>query len=200
MQSKDLLTLPKELGENLRLLRRVCEKTLDDVAAGSGLSKSFVGFVESGQRRIKSQDLRKLLAVYDYTLEWFLSKTQDTVEGFAFDPEAMVQTRNQSILLDGSRKDGEFSLLLLRPMRHAKDTVFLELYLPPETVMTKDFTRASGIIRGYVCDGTLLIEMRDKEHIAREREEFCFDGRKDHIFRNFTQVPTRVLLTITPVA
>jgi transcriptional regulator with XRE-family HTH domain len=199
MQSKDLLTLPKELGENLRLLRRVCEKTLDDVAAGSGLSKSFVGFVESGQRRIKSQDLRKLLAVYNYTLEWFLSKTQDTVEGFAFDAEAMVQTRNQSILLDGSRKDGEFSLVLLRPMRHEKDTEFIELYLPPETIMTKDFTRSGGTIRGYVCDGTLLIEMRDKEHIARQREEFCFDGRKDHIFRNFTQVPTRVLFTNTPM-
>ena len=195
---KDLLTMPKELGENLRLLRRVCEKTLDEVAEKSGLSKSFIGFVENGQRRIKANDLRKLVWVYHYTLAWFLSKTQDTVDGFAFDPKALVQTRNHSILLDGSRIEGEFSIVLLRPLRHEKDTQFIEIYLPPETQMSNEFSTLKAHIRGYVCAGKLLIEMRDQEYIVHEKEEFSFDGFKDHIFRNFTKDFTQFLLTSTP--
>lgn len=195
--AKDLISLPKELGTNLRLLRTITDKTLDEVASVSGLSKSFISLVESGNRSIKPFDLKRLLAVYNYTLSWFLSKTQDTIEGFIFEPSALVQTKNHSLLLEGSRKEGSLCILLLRPMRHEKDTEFMEIYLPAETVLSETFTTVEGEVRGVVILGTLLIEMKDKEYIIREREEFCFDGQKPHIFRNFTSIATKVLLTIT---
>ncbi len=192
--AKDLITLPKELGANLRLLRTVHDKTLDEVAVASGLSKSFISLVESGNRRIKSSDLKRLLSVYQYSISWFLSKTHDTVEDFPFEPNVLVQTRKHSLLLEGSRREGSFSVVLLRPMRHANDIELLEITLPAETEMNDTFTTIVGEVRGVVVSGTLLIEMKDKEYVVREREEFCFDGQKPHIFRNFTMQATRFIV------
>ncbi len=58
----DIINQPKLLGENIRRLRATRDATLDSIALKTGLSKSFLSLVESGKRKIKTDDLRRVLS------------------------------------------------------------------------------------------------------------------------------------------
>lgn len=182
----DIINIPKLLGENLRRLRMARDITLDYMAEKTGLSKSFLSLIESGKRRIKMEDLRNVLLCSGYSLGWFLSQAQDSVADFPLLPEAVVQKKNNSILMAGKRKEGSFRILLLRPLRKKTDIEIIELYLPPHSQMTEENIAIESEIRGVVQKGTLLVVLKGNEYIVREREEFCYDGRIPHILRNYT--------------
>lgn len=192
----DIINIPKVLGENIRRLRMTQDGTLDKLAEKTGLSKSFLSLVESGKRKIKAEDLRRILACYGYSLGWFLSQTQDSVEDFPLQPNAIIQRKNNSILLDGKRTEGKFRMLLLRPMRKKTDYEIIELYLPANSQVTEEHIVIPSEVRGVVMRGTLLIVLKGDEYIAREREEFCYDGRIPHILRNYTDEPVIVTFFI----
>ncbi|MES2767320.1 MAG: XRE family transcriptional regulator [Bacteroidota bacterium] len=194
----DIINQPKLLGENLRRLRATRDATLDAIAGKTGLSKSFLSLVESGKRKIKTDDLRRVLSYFGYSLGWFLSQTQDSVEDFPLQPNAIIQKKNNSILLDGKRMEGKFRMLLLRPLRKKTDIEIIELYLPPHSQMTEQNTVIPVEVRGVVQRGTLLVVLKGDEYVIREREEFCFDGNIPHIMRNYTAEPSIITLFIPP--
>ncbi|HYF01925.1 MAG TPA: XRE family transcriptional regulator [Patescibacteria group bacterium] len=195
--ARDLIHNPKLLGENIRRLRTTRDATLEQVAEKAGLSKSFLSLVEAGKRKIQTEDLRQIVVTLGYSLCWFLSQTQDSVEDFPLQPEAIVQKKNNSILLAGERTEGKFHMLLLRPMRTKKDHQLIELYLPPQSQMTGENITISAEVRGIVQRGILLVVLKGDEYVVREREEFCYDGNIPHILRNYTKEPAIVTLFLS---
>lgn len=196
----DLIGLPGKLGGNLRRLRIACDLTLDETARRSGLSKSFLSMLESGKRSVKMTDLRRILSCYGYSLGRFLSEAHepDGEEMPSIEPGRIVQSAGNTVLLDGCREDGQYRLLLLRPLRHAADCEILELFLPPQSQMSEENMTIEVEVRGVVQKGTLLIVLRGDEYIAREGEEFCYDGTVPHILRNYTDAPVVVNLFLSP--
>jgi transcriptional regulator with XRE-family HTH domain len=195
-RSHDIIHNPKILGANIKRLRMTCDVTLDSIAQKTGLSKSFLSLVESGKRRIRTEDLRNVLDCMKYSLSWFLSQTQDSVEDFPLKPDAVVQKKNNSILLDGKRSDGAFRMLLLRPLRNKTDNAIIEVYLPPYSQLTEENMTIGAEVRGVVQLGTLLLVLKGTEYIVRQGEEFCYDGRIPHILRNYTGEPTQCVLFV----
>lgn len=196
----DLIGLPDKLGRNLRRLRIACDLTLDETARRSGLSKSFLSMLESGKRSVRMTDLRRILSCYRYSLGRFLSEAHelDGEEMPSIEPGRIVQTTTNAVLLDGSRQEGRYHLLLLRPLRHETDCEILELFLPPKSQMTEENMTIEVEMRGIVQKGILLIVLQGDEYIAREGDEFCYDGRIPHILRNYTDEPVIINLFLTP--
>ena len=98
-RTTDIIHLPKVLGANLRRLRTMQDVTLDTIAEKTSLSKSFLSLVESGKRKIQTEDLRRVLSCLKYSLGWFLSQTQDSVEDFPLKPDEILQKKNNSIFI-----------------------------------------------------------------------------------------------------
>jgi transcriptional regulator with XRE-family HTH domain len=201
----DIVQHPKLLGESLRRLRLVSEMSVQQTADALGVSKSFISMVESGQRGIKFEDLLALMRLYKYPLGWFLTKTRDSFLQSTLDKPLeqtannIVQPRSNALLMTGDRlTTTRPRLLLLRPLRSRSDSEWLELMLPAQSQLTERPLTLEGEVRGVVQRGTLLFTLNNDEYRAKEGEEFCFDGRMPHIFRNYLTEPLVVTLVITP--
>lgn len=192
----DLLYNPELIGANLRLLRASNEITLLDAATAAGLSKAFLSMVETGKRNIKFPDLRRLLQSYKYSAGRFFSEALDE-ESDIIKTDTVVRKKSQFILLDGTDKESEFHISLMRPLRSPLDVEFLEIYIPPKREIDYEIV-VDAEIRGIVQKGTLLIDFKNDEFIAYEGEEFCFDGKQAHVFRNHTSNPVCANLIIYP--
>ena len=118
------------IGKNLRMLRNIKEMTINRAAQHIGFSSGYLSHVENGKRKIKPNDLRNLLKLYGYSLGRFLSEISDSIEECNFDPESLIQKKDHGILLDGSRNNGKFSMLLLRPVMDENDIELIRLSLP----------------------------------------------------------------------
>lgn len=195
----DLINYSDRVGANLRQLRQAHESTLDEIARRTGLSKSFLSMLESGKRSAKLADLRNILACYGYSLGRFVSEAHDTdSDGLPVDPGRIVQTADRAILMDGTREEGKYRLLLMRPVRSSGDIEVVDLYLPPQSQMTESNMSIDAEVRGIVRRGTLLIVLQGDEYRAREGDEFCYAGSIPHLLRNYTDQPTAVSLVVSP--
>jgi transcriptional regulator with XRE-family HTH domain len=194
----DIIHNAKLIGKNLRLLRTIYEKTIDEIAKASNLSNAHISLLERGKRIPKNGDLRKILRCYGYTLGYFLSEIQDTVTNYNIHPNSIVVPKGKQILLDGTRNNNSYSLLLMRPLRYKDDLEMIYMYLPANTQLSDEYQTLDCEIRGIVTAGRLLISFKDDEFICNEGEEFCFDGYRQHIFRNFTTQPVQSIIMLNP--
>jgi transcriptional regulator with XRE-family HTH domain len=197
----EIINNSKYIGKKLKELRHIKELTIDEVAAKTQLSKSYITYIEKGERKIKGLQLRKLLAIYSYPLGKFLSDILDEYKDYKYEPDAILQKSEHSILLDGYYSASAIYIKLLRPIRSKDDIEILELYLPGNTQLPIDdniLIRAE--IRGIVTEGTLLIIIENNEFEAIKGVEFCVKADKPHYYRNASSYPTKVILIITPPA
>ncbi len=193
---KNIINDDKLTGQNLRQLRIIHEATIEEIAEKSGFSKGFISFVEQGKRKMKFQDLRMLLGIYGFSLGRFLSEIWD---GIADDPGKAadyVIEPDDHIHIDGDGGD-EHNITLLRPVFNNSEPEILRIYLPGNYEIPYQF-EIPAEIRGAVRYGTLLVEFEDDEFSAESGNEFKFDGRKPHRYRNFYDDPCSVFLFITP--
>ncbi len=194
----DVLHHPPALGKNLRILRRVRERSLSDVAQAVGISKALLSLIEQGKRRCSFELLYQLLQYYRYSLGQFISEAQhhNEVEGPYFQPTAPRQTPMHHLLLAGNRNYSSPTLLLLRPLSSSSDLEFLRLILPPRSSLpAKTFFRFDGQFRGYMLQGKLLIESSDaSELVIHQGEEFAITLQHPFRFRNYTDSRCEALL------
>jgi transcriptional regulator with XRE-family HTH domain len=211
----DIIHQPRQLGENLKRLRMSTDTTLQQAADTTGLSKSFLSMVENGSRTVQFQDLRRIVQAYRYSLGWFLTQTQDVQHDVA-QPSSSNKTRTATtlaakhllppviateqfgLLMAGERKQHALQLRLHRPLRSLQDVEVVSLVLPRQSQLTEHEMTIDTTVRGVVRQGTLLIVLQGDEYIAREGDEFCFDGSIPHLFRNYTSEVLAATLIIHP--
>ncbi|MBL7975374.1 MAG: helix-turn-helix domain-containing protein [Candidatus Kapabacteria bacterium] len=191
----DVLTMPEVIGVNLKALRMSCDLSLGDVAALSGLSVPFLSLVETGKRNIKPMILRTILLHCGYTLGFFISELQQSLEN-DIERNGIVVHKGGSILLDGSRDSGKYMVRMFRTVETAKSEQLLNITMPPEVAMHHELLTINSTIRGVVSQGTVLLDFGNDEHVVKEGEEFKFDGNNKHILRNYTQTHNSVYLWV----
>jgi len=196
IEYNDVLTMPDVIGANLKALRTHCELSLGDVAEISGLSKPFLSLVETGKRTIKPMVLRKILLQCGYSLGFFISEVQQSVDEIKGFRNTVVNNRQSSLLLDGSRENGKHQVSMFRILNSVTHEQLLQIYIPPEAALHSEFITVNSRIRGIVTQGTILIDFKNDEHIAKEGDEFCYDGSIRHILRNYTHNPTAFYLWV----
>jgi len=185
---------PEIVGENLRKLRISKGFTLEEAAGKSGLTKGFLSLVETGRRRINAKDLHSLLDGYGFTTALFFSR----LHGRDSEPDIIVQRAKTMLLLDGKSAAAATRVHLARPVSQLNDAEMTVVRLAPQSLLTNDYITRSGMIRGYVILGLLLIEFQGDEAVARMGDEFCFDGSRPHLFRNYTDEPTEYIHLVLP--
>ncbi|GAB1430840.1 cupin domain-containing protein [Ignavibacteria bacterium] len=190
----ELRLQPQIIGEGLRKLRLSKNITLETVAAATGLTKGFLSLVETGRRNINAKDLQALLTQYDSSSALFIS----LLCGRGAEPEVIVQKSKNMLLLDGKHGERGCRVLLARPVGTAHEPEITVVDIAPQSLLTSDYTIRHGTIQGYVIAGTLLIEFKGDEAVARAGDEFMFDGRRHHLFRNFTEEPTKYVQFFLP--
>ncbi len=194
--SKDILFNKKLVSRNLKKLRQIKELTHKEVAKLTSIAQSTISASELGKRLLKPMSLRKLLSAYDYSLTLFASHTQDEVEGFLFEPDALVQSLAHRILLDGSKKESSMSLYLLRPVKKIDELSIYELNLPPNTEWPEQRISLECKTRGTVQSGRLLIELEKDEFIVNSGEEFYLEENTEHCYRNYTNSDLKLNLIL----
>lgn len=75
------------LGDRLRLSRQYAGLSQQKAADGTGIQRSAISDIESGQRKVNALELRALATLYGETLDHFLGGAPATVSG----PEAIAQ-------------------------------------------------------------------------------------------------------------
>ena len=185
--SKDIIFNKKLVSRNLKKLRQIKEFTHKEVSKLTSIATSTISGCESGKRLLKPMALRNLLSAYNYSLSLFASQTQDEIEKFPFEPNAVVQSVNHKILLDGSRESGKISLYLLRPIEKIEDLSVYELNLPPSSEWPPEYIKFDCKTHGIVQSGSLLIELQKDEFRVDCGEEFFLEKNTEHIYRNFTK-------------
>jgi transcriptional regulator with XRE-family HTH domain len=71
-------SIDKYLGKRLKRLRRASEKTLEQVAKESGLSKSYLSLLERGERPIREKTAYRLTAVFGVPAETLVPDAAST--------------------------------------------------------------------------------------------------------------------------
>ncbi|MCS6809141.1 MAG: XRE family transcriptional regulator [Bacteroidota bacterium] len=203
--AEDIIHHPTLFGANLRRLRIASDMSVQQAARALGLSKSFLSMVENGQRSMRFEDSMRLVHLYGYSFAWFLTQTRDAFMQSVIDApleeqtHKIVQRRSDALLMTGERGTERVPrLLLLRPLRSRTDTEWVELMLPAYTQLTERAITLMGEVRGVIQRGTLLLVLNNDEYIAREGEEFCFDGSIPHVYRNYRAESVQATLVITP--
>ncbi len=86
-----------ELGKKVRELRLARKLTLEDMAGESGLSLSYLSYLERGKRQINFKSLAKIASVLNVPVPVlvFLSASDDELEG---DLKELVSTLNKYVI------------------------------------------------------------------------------------------------------
>lgn len=196
-----------ELGHRLRSLREKQGMTLAALAEEADLSKGYISQIESGKKRPHWSTLMRLVHKLDGTLCRFL------MPGEIVPATHRVQTGggDRTIPLAGNlpdewgrveRGDQEGYTWIMTPEGdpplHAE---VLRFRLPPHASWTPESISISGWLVAFGLYGETLLETgrldRD-EFLLHEGHTLAFDGRGPHRFRNCTDTPSEVILTVTP--
>lgn len=197
---------PTTLGGHLRRLRQSRQMTVEGLASRVNLSKGYISLVESGKRTPHWLTLMKILHALDETLCSFLTWGGNV----PLPKEGVRFGREQVILIAGSEPD-EWGLVpnadtegytwILTPHRQEMQSEVIRFRLPPRSAWTPELLTlpAHGTLFGL--EGEALLEVEEEhrdEFIIGEGEVLQFDCNRPHRFRNYTNTPAEVLLTIMP--
>ena len=187
----------KLIGKNLKTLRTISELTLEELAQKVNLTKGFLSQVEKGNRSLKFEDLLKILKVHKFTAGRFFSLIDPNIQKDNKSLPSIVSDFKKQILLDGDLSLNSFSIILLRSYYEDKGVEKLKLFFPPK-FKTFDFSLNEGTISGIVTKGELLIDFGQDEYRLKEGDEFEFNSKLKHFYRNYTDNPSELIIFTNP--
>jgi transcriptional regulator with XRE-family HTH domain len=149
------------LGENLRRLRISCELTMAQIALRSGLSKSFVSYLENGKRRPSPDDLRRITLGCGYPLGRFISEAS----GFYESSEKFGKSGSYPILWPAPAE-----IHLVEPYhRHRPEILRLSL----GAGVRFDFPCADARCNGYIISGRAAVNINEGGAELDKGDSFC---------------------------
>ena len=197
-------------GGRLREMRSRSGVTLAALAERVDLSKGYLSQIESGKKIPHWSTLMRIVHELDSTLCRFL--IGETMEEASGTPGIAGVISSDGILplaggvpdewgiVEGADSEGYTWILTPDPSGLLRSEV-LRFRIPPHTSWTPELIRFSAWGQAYCLEGKGLLETGKSE-----RDEFLlsagrtlgYDGRIPHRFRNYTDTPTEILLTVTP--
>jgi transcriptional regulator with XRE-family HTH domain len=181
-------------GAQLRQLRLEREWSLSEVARRLGISKAQLALVEQGKRRLRLPLLQQLLRLYGTSLgellSCFCAPVRSAVGSVAWSGVDLLQFSAEPQLRG-------CLLRLLRPVAHAQQAEWLELYLlPARQLPLQGYFAFAAAVHGVVAQGTLLVELPGDELRVHSGESFRLEPQVAHRYRNYTAEPVRALLIV----
>jgi transcriptional regulator with XRE-family HTH domain len=159
------------LGQRLRILRARRRLTLSDVALGTGLSRSFVALLESGQTDISVSRLLRLAEFYGVWISDLVGSIGPAVEILHPGDAAPMTTDDDGV---------ELVLLTRQPVRGL---------LPFLVRLSAGSTLEGGVAHTgeefvHCMDGEVELVVVDSIHELQAGDTASYPGRLPHSYRN----------------
>lgn len=192
-QDKPETSLPSgSIGRKLRLRRKVRGRSLQEVAAESGVS---IGQLSQIERDISSPSLRSLrliCAALDMPMGWLLDS--DDSEGTEADQ--VVVRRNNRRILDLSGQ-GMVKELLTPDSCPGVQMMFITLQ-PGGSSGERPYNHSEGAKCGSVLEGTLGLAIEDGTYTLETGDSFAFDASRLHRFWCIGDQACRIAWVVAP--
>lgn len=178
----DLASPQPELGQSLRKLRTSRSFALGEVAAQTGISKSFLGLVETGRSDISIGRLLRLT-------EFFGVGLVDLLPPSSREGPTVVRRSQRTVV--NSRAEKSKTYMLASDDAHRLSSM---LAVFGADGATKDFRRHRGLEFIYVIAGKMTLEFADgRECVLDEGDSVCFDANRSHSYKNSGDEELRIL-------
>jgi transcriptional regulator with XRE-family HTH domain len=177
------LTTRSMLGNRLKALRSAKGFTLQDVAAATGLSRTFVGMVEQGKSEIAVARLLRIADFYGVTIDDLIGTgTDPAVELVPLQIARKVPTGEEGV-----------SLWLLAPRSSQTSQPFI-VELAARTQL--DGLAHSGEEWVVCTEGVVRVQVAEVEHELRLGDSLFYPGRLTHGYFNDGGGPARLAGTV----
>jgi len=194
---------PRYLGENLKRLRRSREWTVERLAEAAGVSKGYLSLIETGKRSPHWTVIMRIIHALGETMCSFFTDAESVNP-----PEDGVHARRRDlILIEGDAPNERGAITwpppgrythILTPYHKGIASEVVDIYLPPHTEWTPEPIAFTGNVACWGVLGRLLLVTSATEYVMHEGECLTYDASTRHLLRNYTDNPTRAILTITP--
>ena len=175
-----------DLGARLRHLRRARGFSLSDVAAGTGVSASFLSMVEKGRSDITIGRLMRIV-------NWFGISIADLVNEADLPSATIVRSSEQTTV---HLADEQLSIFMLSTGRHAMMPV-INVYAEGGGMV--DRVRHDGEEFVHVLAGTVELSFGDStSYVLRAGDSAHYRSDVPHLFRNAGRGEARFLGITTP--
>lgn len=178
------------IGKAVRDLRIAKNRTLAELARGSGLS---VGHLSQIERSVSSPSVKSLHAIsraLGVTISWFFLPADPAS---AYERDYIVrQKQRRALSFNGGVKDSLLSPNLSRGL----ELILCEL--PPGAESGTEPYAHRGEETGLVLEGTLEIWVGDRHFVLEAGDSFAFSSEEAHRSRNPGSSTTRVVWAIAP--
>jgi transcriptional regulator with XRE-family HTH domain len=177
------------LGEQVRELRHAKGLTLQQVAAGAGISVGYLSQIERNQSRLPIGVLRRIADVLGVHINWFF---QPQAGGAAEERDIVVRAANRRRMTFPGLGISEE---LLTPNLKGPLEVLLSTIEPGAD--SEDYSH-DGVEAGFVIEGVLDLWVSGRHFRLDAGDSFSFRSTEVHRCANRGKVPTRVVWVITP--
>lgn len=180
------------LGHKLRLRRKVRRMSLKDVAGRSGVSIALLSQIERNLSLPSLRSLRAICAALDMPMGWLF----DNKHGHGPEDDGIIIRRSHRRRLDLSGKGMVKELLT---PDNCPTLQMMEIVINPGGGSgEKPFNGPEGAKCGTVLEGTLGLEVDQRQYFLAVGDSFAFDAQRMMRFWCATQEPCRVIWVVTP--
>jgi len=182
-----------KIGQRVKDLRQKQNYTLQDIAAKTGLAKSLLSEVESGEVVPHVSTLLKLAKVLNVGMASFFEDAE-------ISERVSVTRRGERVRIKRRphHREGEVdyvyeSLETRKPGKHMEP--FLVEFMPMETTEMV-FTSHEGEEFHYVLDGKLEFRTDDRVEVLEPGDAIYFDSEQNHSFRSLIKKPSKAIVVV----
>jgi transcriptional regulator with XRE-family HTH domain len=191
----------KNLGSEIRQLRKVRGITLEQMSITTGKSLGFLSQVERNITKPSVAALQKISEALDIHIGWFFPS--DETEQSEDEKEVIVRKANRRRLSYSALSNTDYLGLhdhLLSTNLNGELAMGISRYEPGAST-GDDSYQHKGEEAGVVISGLLELMIDDKIYILEEGDSFSFDSNFNHRFSNASKTEdTIVVWANTPIS
>ena len=192
VDDSDALTAPiqdRQVGEQIRELRRVKRLTLQQLAESVGVSVGYLSQIERNRSTLPVGTLRKICDVLGVHISWFFP-TGPVVPASERNLIVRANSRRRMIYSGIGLSDELLSPSLSGPLE------LLMCTIEPGTD-SGEYSH-DGSEAGVVFAGVMELWVDDLHFVLNTGDSFSFESTRRHRYRNPGDTPTKVMWVITP--
>lgn len=180
-----------QVGETLRLRRQMRGMLLKQVAEPAGISVGMLSQVERGLAAPSVKTLRAICSAMDMPVNWLFHR-DNVIENQA--TEYIVQQKNRRSL---TYNDGGLIKELLTPDTQPQIQM-LRFVMEPGADSGEPYNNAEGGKCGLVLNGTLGLELDERQYIIQTGDSFAFPARAMVRFWTIGDNTCEVIWVVSP--
>ncbi|MBN2051642.1 MAG: cupin domain-containing protein [Spirochaetales bacterium] len=184
----------EELGKNIRRIRKDKGITIQDLAAATALSPSFISRMERGDLNPSIASVKKIADALGIQVASLFQ--EDKTESAQDNEESMIvrKNRRRKMVYPGQK----VSEYLLTPRISDIGIEFLLGYIEPGGTSGEDTYNHNGEECILVLKGELTIYVNDRVFVLGEGDSMHFYSNNPHRWENRGNITTEAVWAVTP--